>query len=126
MKKQLSVFSLILATAMSTSAIASDNAKFADGFIAQESGDYKTALQVMGPLADKGHAHAQFNVGLMYHSGLGVKRDEQRAVQWYHKAAENGYKQAQEYLAVGYGEGWFGLPKDPKRAQYWEKRLEGK
>jgi TPR repeat protein len=61
---------------------------------------------------------------LLYHSGLGVDLDEAKAVSWYKKSASNGYYKAQEYLAVGYREGWFGLPKDSKKASYWEKQLE--
>ena len=95
-----------------------------DGFVAAETGDYQTALQKWEPLAKKGDPLAQFNLALLYHSGAGVEVNEQKAVSWYHKAADNGYYYAQEYLAVGYQEGWFGLPKDPKQAKYWLKRLE--
>lgn len=49
------------------------------------------------------------NLGLLYHSGMGVGRDEAKAVQLYHAAAEQGHALAQEYLAAGYAEGWFGL-----------------
>ncbi len=95
-----------------------------DGLLAAESGDYKTALQKWEPLAKQGDALAQFNLALLYHSGAGVAVDERKAVSWYHKAADNGYYYAQEYLAIGYQEGWFGLPKDKKQAEYWLKRLQ--
>jgi TPR repeat protein len=95
-----------------------------EGFIAAESGDYKSAVQYWMPLAKRGDALAQFNVALLYHSGLGVEQNESKAVNWYHKAADNGYYIAQEYLAVGYQEGWFGLPKNHQKAQYWLQRLE--
>ena len=95
-----------------------------DGFLAAETGDYQTALQKWEPLAKQGDPLAQFNLALLYHSGAGVKVDEQKAVSWYHKAADNGYYYAQEYLAIGYQEGWFGLQKDAKQAKYWLKRLE--
>jgi TPR repeat protein len=95
-----------------------------DGFLAAEGGDFRSAVQQWGPLAEQGHAIAQFNLALLYHSGLGVDLDEARAVDWYKKSASNGYYRAQEYLAVGYREGWFGLPKDSKQASYWEKQLE--
>jgi TPR repeat protein len=95
-----------------------------DGLLAAEAGDYQTAVQKWEPLAKQGDALAQFNLALLYHSGSGVEADEQKALSWYHKAADNGYYYAQEYLAIGYQEGWFGLPKDQKQAQYWLKRLE--
>lgn len=111
---------IILASACSIGMASSYN----QGFIAAETGDYKTAVQMWEPLAVKGNALAQFNLALMYHSGLGVEQDELKAVSWYHKAADNGYYIAQEYLAVGYQEGWFGLPKDQKQATYWQQRVD--
>jgi len=95
-----------------------------EGFLAAESGNYQSAVQKWGPLAEEGHAIAQFNLALLYHSGSGISLDEAKAVEWYEKSARNGYYKAQEYMAVGYREGWFGLPKDSKKADFWEKQLE--
>lgn len=95
-----------------------------EGLLAAESGDYLKAATQWEPLAGQGHAIAQFNMALLYHSGAGVEQDEARAVNLYHQAANNGYYYAQEYLAVGYQEGWFGLPKDKAKADYWQKQLE--
>lgn len=95
-----------------------------EGFMAAESGDYKAAMKQWGPLAQQGHAIAQFNLALLYHSGSGLPVDEVEAISWYKKSAENGYIKAQEYLAVGYREGWFGLPKDAKKAAYWTNKIE--
>ena len=94
------------------------------GFVAAEAGKYQTALQQWGPMAEKGHPIAQFNVAMLFHSGSGVAMNEAKALEWYIKSADGGYYKAQEYLAVGYSEGWFGLPRDSKKAAYWEKRLE--
>ena len=120
---------VLIACCAATILLGTAGASFAngynDGFIAAESGDYQTAQQKWEPLAKQGDALAQFNLALLYHSGAGgVEADEQKAVGWYHKAADNGYYYAQEYLAVGYQEGWFGLPKDSQQAHYWLKRLE--
>jgi len=93
------------------------------GFIAAESGDYKSAMQQWGPLAEDGHAVAQFNLAMLYHSGSGLPMNETEAVKWYIKSAENGYPKAQEYLAAAYREGWFGLEKDLKKAEFWENKL---
>jgi uncharacterized protein len=95
-----------------------------EGFVAAESGNYQTAVQQWGPLAEQGHPIAQFNLALLYHSGSGISLDESKAVEWYEKSAKNGYYKAQEYMAVGYREGWFGLPKNSKKADYWEKQLQ--
>ncbi len=100
--------------------------EFNDGIFAAEAGDYDTAVAKWLPLANSDDADAQFNMALIYHKGLGVKRDEGKAVRWYHRAADNGNQQAQQYLSVAYGNGWFGLPQNLKLAQYWEERLAQK
>jgi len=95
-----------------------------DGLQAARTGDYNTAVMKWQPLAEQGDAMAQFNMALMYHRGLGVGIDETRAVAWYKESANNGYVKAQEFLAAAYQEGWFGLPQDQHKADYWLKRSE--
>jgi len=90
-----------------------------DGLLAASDGDYSTAVTKWKPLADQNDARAQFNMALMYHSGLGVSMDEAKAVSLYKESAKNGYKLAQEFLAAAYYEGWFGLPRDRKKGDYW-------
>lgn len=87
------------------------------------SGYYEQAARAFAPLAQHGSGLAQFNLGLMYHSGMGVGHDEAEAVRLYHQAAVNGETMAQQYLAVGYAEGWFGLKKDVEKAHYWELQI---
>jgi len=94
------------------------------GLLASEVGDYTAAVVAWQPLASQGDAAAQFNLALMYHRGLGVASDEQKAVQWYQKSASNGYARAQEFLAAAYREGWFGLEKNPQKADYWSQQIE--
>ena len=55
-----------------------------------ESGDYKTALEQLVPLAEAGNAKSQNYLGNMYAKGLGVKQDYSEALKWYQKAAEQG------------------------------------
>ncbi len=70
-------------------------ADFNPGVAAYKRGDYATALRELRPLAEQGHASAQFNLGLMYNNGLGVPQDYAEALQWYRKAAEQGHATAQ-------------------------------
>ncbi len=93
------------------------------GMDAARQGYYDYAASVFGSHADKGNGDAQFNIALMYHSGLGVARDEGQALEWYERAAENGHEMAQAYLAAGYAEGWFGLEKNAQKARYWSEKL---
>ena len=95
-----------------------------DGFDATRQGDYSGALKYWQERAGAGDAQAQFNLALMYHGGLGVAMDEAAALRWYIKSAQNGYPWAQEYLAIAYQEGWFGLKRDPDQSRVWLKKLE--
>ncbi len=67
-----------------------------DGLAAIERGDFRTALQVLEPLADQGLANAQYNLGLMYRDGQGVPQDYAAAHMWFSLAAAQGHKNAQE------------------------------
>ncbi len=59
-------------------------------------GDYATALHEWQPLADRGIAEAQFNVGVLYHKGRGVPQDFVQAYKWYNLAATYGEKRGAE------------------------------
>ena len=64
------------------------SADFGKGLAAAERGDYVTALREWRPLAEQGHAKAQFNLGVMYKKGMGVAQDYSQAAKWYRRAAE--------------------------------------
>ena len=93
-------------------------ANFDDGVNAYEKGDYKTALTIFEDLAKKGDIDAQYNLGLMYDNGRGVKQDYKKAFEWYEKAANQGYASAQNNLGVMYGNG-YGVREDKKIAKEW-------
>ena len=105
---------------LSSVAMAAD---FKDGFEAAANSDFKKAAAIWQTLAEKGDADAQFNLATIYHSGSAGYMNEKEALKWYHKAASNGHYRAQEYLVVGYREGWFGLNKDESKAKFWEAKL---
>ncbi len=106
---------LVLALLLTLPATAQDHQK---GVAAYKRGDYATALKEWRPLAERGHANAQDNLGLMYTKGLGVPQDYAAAVKWYRKAAEQGHAGAQMRLGVMYIEG-IGVPKDDILAYMW-------
>ena len=63
---------------------------FQAGMDAYNQKDYVTALKHWRPLAEQGHAKAQYFLGLMHANGQGVTRDYKEAVRWYRKAAKQG------------------------------------
>ncbi|WP_307752988.1 tetratricopeptide repeat protein, partial [Neisseria gonorrhoeae] len=66
----------------------------------------------------QGNAAAQFNLGVMYENGQGVRQDYVQAVQWYRKASEQGDAQAQYNLGLMYYDGR-GVRQDLALAQQW-------
>ena len=71
---------------------------FYKGMEAYKQADYGTALREWEPLALDGDRVAQYNMGVLYDSGLGVPIDKTRAFEWYRKAAAQGFAQAQNNL----------------------------
>ena len=89
-----------------------------DAAAANARGDYAAELRITRPLAAKGEAWAQSNLGLMYGNGQGVLQDYAEAVKWYRLAAAQGNARAQSNLGVMYGKGQ-GVPMDDVRAHMW-------
>jgi hypothetical protein len=89
-----------------------------DGRDAYNRGDYATALRLLHPLADQGHAYAQFNLGLMYDYGWGVPQNYAEAVKWFRLAADQGNAGAQIKLGLMYQLGQ-GVPQDYIHAHMW-------
>ena len=92
--------------------------QFQQGLEATKRGDYQTAFKLWLPLAEQGDAQAQFNLGLMYENGRGVKQDYFEAVKWYRQAAEQGLALAQYNLGLKYAKGQ-GVRQDKGQAKEW-------
>jgi uncharacterized protein len=69
---------------------------------AAHKGDYAVARQLLVPLAQKGNDRAQFNLGYIYANGWGVQRDDDEAIIWYRKAADQGLPIAQYHLGLAF------------------------
>ena len=95
--------------------------QFDDGIAAYERGDYGTAFRLMKPLAERGDARAQHNLGVMYDYGRGVPQDNTKAAKWYRRAAEQGIPEAQHNLGLMYENGQ-GVPQDNTKAAKWYRR----
>lgn len=112
------------------------------GMAAFVKGDYRTASLEWQPLAEKGQAEAQFNLGVLYDQGLGVNTDyaqaqfnlavlhanglgvaqsNAEAARWYRRAAVQGLSAAQFNLGVLYETGT-GIIQDYRQAADWYRR----
>jgi len=94
------------------------SADFQKGLTAAQNGDYATALREWKPLAEQGHATAQYSLGVIYDNGYGVPENDKTAVKWYRLAAEQGNDFAQYNLGLMYDNGQ-GVPEDDKTAVKW-------
>ena len=77
---------------------------FDQGLAAYRAGDLDGARRIWLPLAERGDAVAQNNLGAMADAD-GPAHDPAEAVSWYAKAAAGGYTVAQHNLAVMYEKG---------------------
>ena len=73
-------------------------------------------------LAKSGYAPAQFRLGILYLSGLGVPKNSRTAAYWLEKSAQQGNAGAQYFLAKLYAEG-VGVPRSLTLALHWFQQL---
>ena len=78
---------------------------FDEGLEAIHGTDYEKALKILVPLASKGHAPSQYNLGVMNEWGNGVPKDYVKAMKWYRLSAEGSHKDAQNNLGAMYSKG---------------------
>ena len=86
--------------------------------------DYDAALQWWRRAAKHNMAAAQYNIGLCYERGTGVKQNMKTAIGWYEKAADQNFPGAQYNLAYCYAEGK-GVKQDYKKAFEWWRAAAG-
>lgn len=107
---------------------------------AHRQGDHQSAVRLWQSLAEKGEVDSQYNLGVIYYSGDGVKQDYVEAAKWFRKAAAQGDRLARNYLGLMYlnGEGvkqseseahkWFGMNRhdhrhDHAQMEKWRAQL---
>jgi uncharacterized protein len=96
-------------------------AEFDDAVAAARRGDYAAALRVLSPLAEKGDARAQFDIGFMHANGWGASRNPAEAIVWYRKAADQGLQVAQHFLGLAYVNGEGVQPDDAEAARWFAR-----
>ena len=83
---------LIFGSALLLSAdVSADNES---AFSAAEEGDHAATLYELRLLAAQGDANVQYNLAVLYDQGTEAPQDYAEAVEWYTKAAEQGYAAA--------------------------------
>ena len=88
----------------------------------QTQDEHRPAAQALADL--RASAEAQFILGGIHVTGVGVPPDVAEAVGWYRRAAEQGHARAQYNLGGMYAEG-LGVPQDAAEALAWYRRAQG-
>jgi uncharacterized protein YgiM (DUF1202 family) len=99
-------------------ASAAEPRAFEEGMNAMLEGNFAEAYCKWKPLAEKGHAESQYNLGWLYANGNGMNVDVDQAMHWWKAAAEQGHADAQFAigLALTTGED---VPQDLPQASSW-------
>ena len=58
----------------------------------------KRSIAEITKTANQGNADAQFQLGLCYYAGKGVRKNYTKAATWIRKSAEQGHERAQYHL----------------------------
>jgi len=119
MRRAAAALVLLAALALTEPGIAGP---FEDGLTAYDQGKPDIAFKLWLPLAEQGHAAAQFNVAAMYEHGSGVAQDSAQAARWYLEAAKQGDADAQYKVGMLYETG-AGIAKDLAEARKWYDAL---
>lgn len=86
--------------------------------------DYARAAKWFEESAHNGSSNAQYNLGVLYHQGLGVRKDTAKAIELYRVAASNDHPEALYNLAIAYVEG-VGVEFNPQiAATYFERSAD--
>ncbi|HNQ92641.1 MAG TPA: peptidoglycan-binding protein [Alphaproteobacteria bacterium] len=87
--------------------------------------NYERAAKWFTEAAYQNVANAQYNLGVLYHQGLGVAKNVGKAIDLYRVAAANGHPEAEYNLAIAYIEG-VGSEYNPQiAAVYFQKSASG-
>jgi TPR repeat protein len=113
MKKLIILFFLLPATCVASIG------EVVEANIAAENGDYKTALQILSPLAKGGDVYALESIGRIYAYGDPTHRDIEKAYSYWVQAAEKECPIAMFHIANVHLRGDGKYEKDVSKAVSW-------
>ena len=87
-----------------------------DAVEAMRIGDFAEAYCIMRPLAERGDADAQYNIGWMYMNGYGLRVNDTLALEWWNKASRQGNVDASFSIGMLYSLGDGEVRKNSKKA----------
>jgi uncharacterized protein len=115
------VFLALLVVASLRLALPAAAGELDEAVAAAHRGEYAAALKRLAPLAEKGDARAQFDIGFMHAYGWGFQRNPAEAIAWYRKAADQGLGVAQHFLGLAYVNGEGVRPNEEEAARWFSR-----
>lgn len=85
---------------------------------------HEEAFAILFPHAVNGDVCAQATVGLLYQTGMGVKRDVKTAIQWLEAAAKQSSGEAAHNLGTVYLTCEPDLSSDSAKSRYWFRKAK--
>lgn len=116
--KKIILAIVISVIVLSHPATAESPRSFDLGMNALLEGNFAEAYCQWKPLAQRGHAEAQYNLGWLYANGNGLHVDMSQALHWWNAAAIQGHADAEFALGLAYTLGE-GVKKDLNAAAGW-------
>lgn len=99
--------------------------RYQQALTSMQAGDYAVAFCSLKPLAEAGHPQSQFSLGWMYHNGYGLSINNNKALSWWQRAAEQGHTSAAFALGLLLSNGDEDVNKDlPEAAHYFLQAAE--
>ncbi|GHT88005.1 hypothetical protein AGMMS49960_18720 [Betaproteobacteria bacterium] len=86
--------------------------------------EFLSSIKEQREAANDGDAEAQFFLGGLYWTGLGVEKSDRGAFYWFQKAAEQGESSAQATLGLFYKEGREVAQNDTEAVKWFRKSAE--
>lgn len=88
---KLLLTALLLPSVMTVQAVGNnDDQDYEAGLRLLDQGQYMDALKSFGRSAKNGNTDAQYQIGIMFLEGEGMKANPEDAAYWFRKAAQNG------------------------------------
>lgn len=122
--KTRSLLCMFLGLATSFSAFSFD-ADLELGIFQLNRGEFKEARAEFEPLVEEGYSPAQYQMGLIYQNGYGVRKDLNKAFELFSLAAAQRYPDAYFSLALMYSSGE-GVEQDLKKAFSFTEKAANK
>ena len=97
------MFVLVLAGALVS--LPAQSQQSAPALTVQQQTDPSAALKHWWPLAHRGDAEAQYQLGILYGTGRGLTQDLVKSAEWHRRAAEQGHDRAQAMVGLFYNTG---------------------